>query len=333
MMSFEELEKELKARQFRPLYWFAGEESFFIDRLVDIIEKTALNEAERSFNQTILYGKDTDVGTVIASAKRYPMMAPHNVVIVKEAQQLKKIEELNAYAENPLDSTILVLASKHKAPDKRTKFYKTVNSKHVFFESKRLYDNQVPGWIEKQLRLLHYKVSPKSVALLAEHVGSDLSKLYNEIEKLRIIVPEGGDITAEVIEKNVGISKDYNNFELTKALSQRDVVRSNEIIRYFAQNPKDHPLTVTIFTLYGFFSKLLILHTLNSTDQKVIASKLKVNPFFIREYQTAARNYSLQKVVRIIGYLRECDIRSKGIDNYGTSDADLMKELMFKILH
>lgn len=332
-MKFEQVLGNLKNKIYHPVYLLAGEEAFFIDQISDYIEQNVLDDMEKEFNQTILYGKDTDVSQIIATAKRFPMMANHQVVIVKEAQEVKRLDELSAYAENPLTSTLLVLCHKYKKIDKRKSLAKVMKKHGVLFESNKLYDNQVPDWINAQLAAKGYKIRPKAAIMLAEFLGTDLSKISNEIEKLAINLPKGTEITDEDIEHNIGISKDYNVFELQKAIGQRDVFKCNQIINYFAANEKDNPLVKISGVLYNYFSKLLIFHQLKDKSRNSIASALSVNPFFVNDYQQAARNFNVSKLTQIIHELRMYDMKAKGVGNISSKDGELMKELLFKILH
>ena len=332
-MKFEEILRDLKNQQYRPIYFLHGEESYFIDVISDYIANHVLDEGERDFNQTILYGRDTDPDTIVEHAKRYPMMAPYQVVIVKEAQNIRKLDALQPYFENPLSTTVLVICHKHKSPDKRKAFYKSLSKNAVVLESKRLYENQVPTWVQSFLKSRNYGITPKASMLLTEFLGTDLSKIANELEKLMLNVPAGTEINPHHIEMNIGISKDYNTFELQDALSKKDILKANRIVTNFAQNSKDHPLVVTLSSLYGYFSKLLTYHFMKDrTDQKV-ASALRVHPFFVKDYKAAARVYSPRKTVDIIGYLKDYDLKSKGVNNTSTTDGELLKELIYKILH
>lgn len=332
-MTFEAISKELDQKVYRPVYFLMGEEPYFIDKITERIEREVLDEAEKGFNQSILYGKDVSAQDIISEAKRFPMMAERQVVVVKEAQHVRGIEDLNSYIEQPQPSTVLVIAYKYKKLDKRKALAKNIAKNHVLFESKRLYDNQVADWVANAIREGGYKISPKAVALLTEHVGSDLGRMHQEIEKLMLVVPKGGDISADVIERNIGISKDYNNFELQKALAEGDVLKANKIVHYFAQNPKDNPLVVTISLVFSYFTKVLTVHTMAGKSQNEMASALRVNPYFLKDYISASKRYSLNKCLRIIGYLREADGRSKGLGGGDISHEDILRELLFKILH
>ena len=330
-MTFSNIISEINSGKFRPIYFLMGEEAYYIDKITRLIESKALPEDQKSFNQAVLYGRDTDVRTVIGEAKRFPMMADRVVIIVKEAQQLRKIEELESYVQNPQPSTVLVIAHKYKTIDKRKKLYKSLSNDHVLFESKKLYDSQIPEWIGENLRSRGYDSSIKSRQLLAESLGTDLGRIDSELEKLELIVTKGSTIDEEIVEENIGISKDYNNFELIKALGKKDFVKALKIQKYFKANPKDNPLVVTVSLLYGFFSKLMMVHQAKDKTPKGLGSLLKVNPYFIQDYQQAALNYDLKKLARIIQYLRECDMKSKGVNNVSTPDDELLRELIFKI--
>lgn len=332
-MDYLDIISDLKKKVYKPVYFLSGEEPYFIDQISDFIEKKVLDENEKEFNQTVLYGRDTDVGTIVGEAKRYPMMSDKMVIIVKEAQNIRNIEDLDSYIANPLDSTILVICYKYKTLDKRKAFPKTVAKKGVLFESKKLYDNKIPDWISAYLKDKKYTISPKSSQLLTEYLGNDLGKISNELDKLMINLPPGTEITPDHIQMNIGISKDFNTFELNDALTKKDVVKANRIINYFAANSKEHPLVLTISSLNSFFVKLLRYHGLEDKSKESAAKALGVHPFFVSDYINAARNYPMQKIKAIAGYLREYDLRSKGVDNGSADDGALMKELIWKILH
>lgn len=325
---------DIKNRNFKPIYFLMGEEPYYIDNISKYIESQVLTEEEKGFNQMVLYGRDVSIADVVGHAKRYPMMSEYQVVIVKEAQDLSRhIEKLVDYAENPQPSTILVFNYKYKTIDKRKKLYKTLKKSGVIFEGKKLYDNQVGDWIRRVLSGQNYTISPKAAQMLAEFLGTDLSKISNELEKLKIILPEGTQITPEHIEQNIGISKDYNNFELQKAVGARDFVKANQIIKYFGENPKDNPMVVTVSLLYSFFSKLLHLHGLSDKSPRSVTAALKINPYFANEYIAAARNYPMKQVSSVIATLREFDVKSKGVGSNAVSQGDLLKEMMVKIMN
>jgi DNA polymerase-3 subunit delta len=332
--TFDEIMSDLKNRIYKPVYFLAGEEPYYIDIITDYIEEKVLPEAEKAFNQMVLYGEDTTVASITETSRRFPMMSNHQVVIVKEAQSLKKIEDFSWYVEKPLISTILVINYKYKTLDKRTKLYKLIDSNAVYFESNRLRDYQVPGWIDRYLMVKGVKADPSASAMLTEYLGTDLHKIVNELTKLLITLPAGKPvITTELIEKNIGISKDYNNFELQKAVGEKNIYKANLIARYFADNPKDNPINLTIASLFSFFSKLLTYHYLTDKSKNNVASVLKVNPFFVRDYETSAAKYDARKTVNIISLLRTYDMKSKGYGDLSSPPGDLLKELIYKIMH
>ncbi len=333
-MTYEQLIGDLKTRAFRPLYFLHGDEPYYIDLVTDYIIKNTLTEAEQSFNQTIVYGKDSDAGQVINLAKRFPMMSSHQVVVVKEAQELKDFETLIHYVEHPQPSTLLVLNYKYKSPDKRKKVFKALEKHGVSFQSKKLYDNQIPGWISGYASNRKYRMEPKAAALLSEFLGSDLSRIANEVEKLIIAIGDKErNITPAHVEENIGISKDYNQFELQNALGKKEVLKANRIINYFAENQKNHHITQTISSLYYYFTKLLLIHYIKDRSRQNVAATLKVNPYFVQDYEAASRRYSAAKLVDIISLLRTYDMRSKGYNGNTTPAGELLRELIFKILH
>ncbi len=333
-MSYEEIIKELKNQEYKPIYFLMGEEPYYIDKITGYIAEHVVAESEKNFNQTILYGNDTDIATVINTAKRFPMMASHQVVIVKEAQDLNNIDDLIYYAENPLKSTILVLNYKYRNLDKRKKLYHVISEKGILFESKRLYEDKIPDWIHDYLIHKNISIDMKACSLLIDYLGNDLSKLSNELDKLIISLPEDADsISADHIEKYIGISKDYNNFELHKALAKRNILKAYRIINYFAKNQKTIHISLTISSLYFFFSKVLTYHFIKDKDRRNAASILKVNPYFVTDYELAAKSYTLTKLVNIISLLREYDLKSKGYGNVTTTAGELLKELIYKVLH
>jgi DNA polymerase-3 subunit delta len=333
-VTYEEIISDLKKRIFKPVYFLAGEESYYIDLIREYIEENVLPEAEKSFNQVVLYGEDTTVPAIIDAARRFPMMSSHQVVIVKEAQTLRKIEDLIFYLEKPLPSTILVINYKYRAIDKRTKLYKALESQSLYFESPRLRDYQVPAWIERYLMVQGIKTDPNASAMLTEYLGTDLHKIVNELQKLTITLPPGKPvITTSLIEKNIGISKDYNNFELQKAVGEKNILKANMIVHHFANNPKDNPITLSIASLFSYFSKLLTYHYLTDKSKNNVAAALKINPYFVRDYEVSASRYNVAKTVHIINLLRTYDMKSKGYGDLSSEPGDLLKELVFKILH
>ena len=321
---------EVKSGNFKPIYFLMGEEPYYIDQIAGLLERHVLEPHERDFNQMVLYGRDVSIDDIISQAKRYPMMADRQVVIVKEAQDLSRtIEQLAPYVENPQPTTVLVICYKYKTLDKRKKLYKALNKEGELFESKKLYENQVPDWIRRVLKGRGYSIEPKAAQMLVEFIGTDLSKINNELEKLQMIVPQGTAISPEIIEENIGISKDFNNFELQKAIGERNIKKAYSIAYHFAQNPKNHPLVMTVALLYSFFNKLLKYHAL--PDPSAAPKVLGVNPYFIKDYQVAARNYPMKRVSAIIKGIRKVDLKSKGVGAQNMSQGDLLKELLITI--
>lgn len=334
MDDVKKLVNDIQSGRIKPIYFLMGEEPYYIDKISWYIENNILAEEEKGFNQMVLYGRDVSIDEIISSAKRYPMMAERQVVIVKEAQDLSRtIEQLAKYAENPQPSTVLVINYKYKKIDKRKALYKTINKMGVVFESKKLYENQVPEWIRRTLSTKQYSISPKAAQMLVEFLGTDLSKINNELEKLQLIVPEGAQITPEVIEENIGISKDFNNFELRKAIGEKDRVKANQIINYFAENSKENPFVVTVALLFNFFSQLLHYHGLNDKSPRAVASSLRINPYFVSEYTNAARNFPMKKVSEVISILREYDVKGKGVGANALPTRDLLKEMMVRVMN
>ncbi len=318
----------------KPIYFLMGEEPYYIDKISEYIENNVLDASEKGFNQVVMYGRDVTIEEIVSSAKRFPMMAEKQVIIVKEAQDLSRtIDHLLSYAQNPQPSTVLVLNYKYKKLDKRKKLYKAIEKCGVIFNSKKLYDNQVSDWIRRVLGGKNYKIEPKAAQMLVEFLGTDLSKIYNELEKLITILPEGAIISSDDIEENIGISKDFNNFELKKAVGEKQIVKANRIINYFAENPKRNPLVLTIALLNSFFTQLLQYHGLENKDKFTVAKSLGVNPYFVADYASAAAKYPMRKVSQIIGLLREADMKSKGVGANNLSQSDILKELIFKIMH
>ncbi|NOZ45418.1 MAG: DNA polymerase III subunit delta [Chlorobi bacterium] len=332
VLKYEQILAELEKKIYRPIYFLIGEEAFYIDKITDYIIENVLTEEEKAFNQTILYGRDTDVVTVINTAKRFPMMSNYQIVVLKEGQYLKKFEDLVYYAEHPVKSTILVINYKYSKIDRRKKFYKALLDNGVILESKKLYENQIPQWIISYLKAKNYSIEPKAAALLIEFIGTDLEKIANELNKLFIIVPEFSTITPDIIEKNIGISKEFNAFELQKALGTRNIVKTYQIIDYLGKNQNTNHISVTIAILNSFFSKVLLYHQVKSNSNINVASILKTNPYFVKDYQQAAQNFNVSKLFNIISLLREYDVRSKGVESLASA-GELLKELSFKILN
>ena len=353
MSDFKDILLDLKRQLYKPVYFLHGEEPYFIDELSNYIEQHVLDETEKGFNQTILYGRDADLASIVSLAKGFPMMGERQVIIVKEAQTLKELSKsgggdeegakekksstdknpLVAYMDNPQPATVLVFCFKYKKLDARSSLSKAIAKKAVLFESKKLYDNKIPDWINGHLKDKKYSINPKAAALLSEYLGNDLSKIANEVNKLCLNLPENSEILVEHIEQNIGISKDFNVFELQDALGKKDILKANRIAQYFAANPKENPLIMTNASLFNYFQKVLLYHFVPDKSRGSVASALGMNPFFVEGYERAARNYGTAKLKSIFSYLHECDARSKGVDNVSIEDGDLLKEMIFKILH
>lgn len=335
-MKFEEIIKQATTGVFSPIYFLHGDEPYFIDKLSETIQKYALKDEERGFNETIMYGKDTDVINLIHAARRYPMGAPRQLIVLREAQHLEKLELLESYIKTPLSSTILVINYKYKTLDKRTKVYSALNQQKqaLVFESKKLYDNQVGPWIAGYVKERGLTIDPKAQVLLTEFLGSELEKVVQAIDKLLVAMGPGvTNISVDQVTKNIGISKEYNPFELQAALIEKNVFKANRIVKAFAANPKDYPLPMITSTLFAYFSKLLMYYYLPDKSKSAVASALKINPYFVENYQKGARSYSGLKVAQIISLLREYDMKSKGFGSGSASNGELLQELVFKILH
>lgn len=333
--TYEDIVRNVKNRIYAPVYFLMGEEDYYIDRIADYILDTVLTDAEKEFNQTVLFGTDTDIATVINAARRYPMMSEHQVVVVKEAQGLKNLENLTFYLQKPLLSTILVFCYKHGALDRRKKIVAEIEKAGVLFESKRLKDSQLPGFITSYLKRRKMEIDPKASEMMAEFVGTDLNRMAGELEKLVITLPAGQRrVTPEQIERNIGISKDYNNFELRNALVAKDVLKANLIVKYFSDNPKNNPLQVTLAVLFNFFSNLMLAYYApQKTDQGIAAQLGLRSPWQAKDYMNAMQRYSGVKVMQIVNAIRNCDAKSKGVGNSSVSDGELLRELVYFILH
>ncbi|MBQ7824050.1 MAG: DNA polymerase III subunit delta [Bacteroidaceae bacterium] len=335
-ISYTQILSDINKRNFKPLYFFMGEEPYYIDLLTDAIIKMALDENERDFNQTIIYGADTNVAAVINQAKRYPMMAQRQLVVVKEAQRLENIENLFFYAQKPLMSTILVLNYKNGTL-KNKKLLTEIEKNGIVFESKKVYESSLPAFINNYVAAKGITIETKAVSMLADYIGTDLSRLSGELDKLIISINNDARITDTIVEKNVGISKEYNNFELLNAIINRNILKANQIQQYFEKNSKTNPFIVTLSVLYNFFSNLMLVYFMPNKSENTIREELKLAQIFqARNYAIAARNFNAYKCINIIELLREYDAKSKGIGNNASSyanDADLLKELIYKILH
>ncbi len=334
--------KQLKKKEYSPVYFLQGDEPYYIDRIARHIEDKVLNETERGFNQIVLYGKDVDMSAVLTQAKRYPMMSERQVVIVKEAQDITNFNTqagqqlLEAYVKNPMPSTLLVLCYKYKKIDSRKTLGKALDKFAVWVESKKLYDNQLPGWTANYIKQRGFRTDDKAVQMLADAIGNNLERLTNEIEKVLINFPAGSDevtIDAAMVQKYVGISKEYNAFELQKAVSTKNATKALQIVQYFETNPKANPIIPIIALLFSFYSKLLLVHKAEDKTERGLASLLKINPFFAKEYRVAAVNYSLPQVIRNVHLLRVADQHAKGVDNTRGTDGQILKELVYRLMH
>lgn len=344
---------DIKRRLFKPVYFLCGEEPYYIDVVSDMLEKNVLDDSEKEFNQTIVYGKDTDLASILSLAKQFPMMSEYQVVIVKEAQNLKELNknadedegeskstknanataQFLAYVQSPQPTTILVFCYKYKTLDKRSSLTKAIQKNAVYAEFSKLYDNQIPDWINNYVKEKKFSINPKASFLLAEFLGSDLSKISNEIDKLIINLQAGSEITPEAVQDNIGISKEYNIFEFQDALAKKEILKANRIINYFAANEKEHHPVMITGSLYNYFSKILKYHFLKDKSKFSAAQALGVNPFFLDGYARAAAHYNVPKLKHIFTCLKECDLKTKGVNNSGTANGELLKELVFKILH
>jgi len=323
---------DIKGGKIAPIYFLMGEEAYYIDMISDFIESHVLAEEEKGFNQMVVYGKEVSIQDIVSNAKRYPMMAERQVIIVKEAQNLiKTIEQLVAYAKNPQPSTVLVFNYKYKSLDKRKALYKTLSKSAVVFESKKIYEDKIPSWIQNYLSAKKITITPKAALMLSEFLGNDLSKIANELNKLEIVVGAQREITPEIIEENIGISKDFNNFELQKAIGHLDHIKAYHIVNYFAQNTKQHPFVLTISILYMYFTKLMTLHTVRDRNPGTVAKALGVNPYFVNEYIAVSRNFPMKRISGVLETLRTYDTKSKGI-GANLAPRDLYNELIYNIL-
>ncbi|MDR0892493.1 MAG: DNA polymerase III subunit delta [Mediterranea sp.] len=336
-LTYDEILRELKNKQYHPIYYLMGEESYYIDLIADYIAEHVLTETEKEFNLTVVYGADVDIATVINAAKRYPMMSEHQVVVVKEAQGIKNMEELAYYLQKPLSSTLLVVCHKHGSLDRRKKLAAEIEKHGILFESKKLKDAQLPGFIATYMKTRGVDMDPKATAMMADFVGTDLSRLTGELDKLIITLPAGQRrVTPDLVEKNIGISKDYNNFELRNALIEKDVLKANKIIKYFDENPKTNPMQVTLALLFSFFANLMLAYYAPDKSEHGIAEMLGLKtPWQSRDYLAAMRRYNGVKVMQIIGEIRYADARSKGVGvaSGSMTSGDILRELVFKILH
>ena len=325
---------DIKAGNIKPIYFLMGEEPYYIDRITEYLENNLLTEDEKGVNQMVLYGRETTIDEIVSNAKRYPMMSERQVVIVKEAQELSRtIDQIEKYAENPQPTTVLIFAYKYKTLDKRKKVVKTLEKNGLLYESKKMYDNKVGEWIKRVLQGRGYGIEPKAMAMLVEFLGNDLSRIANELNKLEIILPKGSTITPNHIEENIGFSKDFNVFEFRKAIGEKNQFKAYQIANYFAQNQKDNPFVMTNGLVFGFFSALLQYHGLKDKSPSNAAKVLRVSPYFVNDYISAAHNYPMKKVSAIIGTLRNVDVKSKGVGANSLPYGDLLKEMLIGIFN
>ncbi len=335
-MDYEHIIRDIKNNIFSPIYFLWGEEPYFIDKIVDLLEDSILDESLRGFNQTIVYGRDVTTKEIIDLSRRYPMMGNYQVVIVKEAQYVDKIEELELYLQEPLDTTILIIAYKHKKVDKRKSFYKKINApkfNSIVFESSKIKDYAIPKWIETEIKLRGFTIAPVALMLMSEYLGNDLGKIKNEIDKLVINIHPGSNITEIEIEENIGISKDYNLFELQNAMAERDALKAFRIVEYFEANPKEHPLQMITVVLHNYFMKVFKFHQVKNNNQNTIAAELGIAPFFVKDYIKAGRVFPTQKIKQIISDIRILDLKSKGVENLDATNYGILKEFVFKVLN
>ncbi|WP_313387040.1 DNA polymerase III subunit delta [Chishuiella sp.] len=335
MSPVESLIKDIKNKNYKPIYFLAGDEPFYIDQITNLLENSILTEEEKGFNQTIVYGQDIEIGQLISITRQYPMGSDKSVVVVKEAQHLSRsIDQLEMYANQVQDSTILVINYKGNTLDKRKKVYKLLNEKGFYFEFKRIYESEIPSWIEQKVSENGFKIEPKAKFLLTEYVGADLSRLNNELEKLFTIAKDNKIITPKLIEDNIGISKDYNVFELRNAIETKNIEKAFKIIKYFEKNPKDNPYVVSITTIFNLFTNIIQVHVTTDKSKQNLAKVLGINPYFVQGMTTAANNYPLKKATRIISFIRDYDMKGKGVGTTGNvTPSQLLIELVYKIMH
>ena len=330
---------DLKSGKYAPVYFLQGEESFYIDQISDFIEENCLQEADKGFNQTVMYGKDANMSQIITNARRFPMMAERQLVLVKEAKEIPDLNKeegqklLMDYLDNPVPSTVLVFAHKHKKVDGRKPLSKALGKKALLVTTTKLRDYELPKWIEAFVKSKGLNINYQSVQMLADYIGTNLERLSNEIGKVAINLKEGEQITEDHIQKYVGINKDYNVFELQKAISTRDVLKANKIVNYFSANIRAHSIIPMIALLYSYYTKLLLLHSAKDKSDSGLARVIGVPPFVVKEYKIAASHYALAKVMQNIGHLREADLRSKGVNSGAIREEEVLKELVFKLMH
>lgn len=336
LMDVRSILADIKRKKLAPVYLLHGEEPYYIDVIADTIENTVLDEAQKGFDQTVVYGKETDFQTLVSMAKRYPMMSDHQVIVVKEAQNLrwKDDEVLQKYLQQPLSTTVLVFSYKYGKMDKRRKVFNLFKQVGTIVESNKLYDDKVSGWIHDHLSANRRKIHPQAAALMAEYLGANLSKIAGEIDKLQLNIPQEQEISVKDIEENIGISKDFNVFELNSALAKRDAEKALRIVSYFSANPKSNPTPVVVGALGTYFTKVLKYHYLTNKTSAEAAKLLGVHPFFVKEYELAARNFNRKKTFDVIHHIKDYDLKTKGVDvGPYTESGELLTELVFKILN
>ncbi len=329
----EKILSDWKKGNFKPIYWLEGEEPYFIDQLVDYAEHKILSESETGFNLTVFYGKDADWAAVVNACRRYPMFAERQVVLLKEAQQMKDIDKIEGYIDNPLSSTIFVVSYKDKKVDGRSKLSKTLKQKGELLTTKKIYDNQLPDWANQMVQQHGLTINQRALLMLVDHIGNDLIRIQNEIEKLAVNLGARKNITEDDIENYIGVSKEFNVFEMQDAIAKKNFSKAIRIIQYFEANPKAAPIQMILPALYNFFSKVFMVFGAGSNDEKQIATALGINPYFMKDYMQAARNYSFNGVERILLLLHEYNLRSVGVHDAGTGDAGLMKEMVVKMMN
>jgi DNA polymerase-3 subunit delta len=331
-MSAEKIINDWKKNNFKPVYWLEGEEDYYIDKVMDYAEHYILNESEAGFNLIVFYGKDSNWPDVINACRRYPMFAERQVVLLKEAQQMRDIEKLEAYIENPLKSTVFVVSYKEKKVDGRTKLAKLLKEKGELLTTKKMYDNKLPEWTKELIESKGLTITQKALMLLVDHIGNDLNRIDNEIEKIRVNLGSGKNITESVIEENIGVSKDYNVFELQAAIANKDLSKAIRIIQYFEGNPKAGPIQMILPSLYSFFSKVFMIYGLSSRDEKSVAASLGLSPYFVKDYIKTVNLFTYPQVEAVLLLLHEYNLRSVGVHDAGTEDASLLKEMIVKMI-